>query len=74
MGTLLPIERLKVAWLRVKHGIPNGEAAQCQYGAAGDSMVPQCEVIVEPYCGYRDNGLVFCTDQHAAEDQETYIL
>lgn len=53
--------------------VPTGEAHECMYGdlygATGD-----CTVIVAPRSGWRQNGMVFCSDEHAARDQEEQIL
>jgi len=59
MGTL-PIDRVRLAWLRFFRGIPDGEAAPCKY----------CGVPVAAHMGVRDVGGVFCSDECGRLDFE----
>ncbi|WP_371053641.1 hypothetical protein [Rhodococcus gordoniae] len=55
---------------RVLGAVQPEEEAQCQYSRGSW----QCPVIVAPHEGYREGYSVFCSDEHAALDQEESAL
>lgn len=70
---ITPIERIKLAWLRLRHGIPAGQSAECTYGNTPGAW-ENCAITVAPYEGYRDGRMVFCSDEHAALDQSEQAM
>ena len=68
-----PIDHLKLAWHRLIHGAPAGDSAECGYGKTFGAEA-NCTVIVAPYEGYRHGYSVFCSNEHAAMDQQEQIF
>lgn len=53
--------------------VPADREAECMYGNL-PGATGNCRIVVPPHAGWRRNGMVFCSDEHAAVDQEEQIL
>lgn len=62
-------ELIRDSLLRFTRGVRTDQAHECQYGNTAGSQF-NCTKVVPPNEGYRQSGMVFCSDEHAALDQE----
>lgn len=54
------------------HMMNKNEATKCMYGSSSRS-IEKCQIIVPPDAGWRDIGLVYCSEEHAFLDQEDTV-
>ena len=58
---------------RLAGGVPDDQAHECMYGKT-TTATANCTRSVPPHQGWRKNGMVFCSDEHAASDQEDALI
>ena len=58
---------------RLAGGVLVDQAHECMYGKTATAE-SNCTRSVPPHGGWRRNGMVFCTAEHAAMDQEEALI
>lgn len=65
--------RIRQFWNWLFDIVPDDQPHECMYGkrlgAEGN-----CTIVVPPHQGWRDGALVFCSEEHAALDQEDQVF
>lgn len=46
---------------------------ECMYGKTAGAL-GDCTIVVPPLQGWRHNGMVFCSEEHARLDQEEQLF
>lgn len=59
--------------VRLAGGVPTDQAHECMYGKTSTAAA-NCTRSVPPHEGWRRNGLVFCSAEHALYDQEDALI
>jgi len=60
-------------FFRLIGGVPVDQAHECMYGKTATAAA-NCTRSVPPRAGWRRNGLVFCSAEHALHDQEDALF
>ena len=58
---------------RLARGVPDDQAHECMYGKTATATA-NCTRSVPPHEGWRSDGLVFCSAEHAVSDQEEALI
>ncbi|MFQ1003220.1 hypothetical protein [Modestobacter sp. SSW1-42] len=61
------------ALTRLAGWVPADEAHECMYGKTATAS-SNCTRWVPAHEGWRRNGMVFCSSEHAAADQEDALI
>jgi hypothetical protein len=59
--------------IRLAGGVLADQAHECMYGKTATAE-GNCTRSVRPHEGWRRNGMVFCSAEHAAMDQEEALI
>ena len=69
----MPTETVRRFLIRLAGGVPGDQVHECMYGKTATATA-NCIRSVPPHEGWRRNGMVFCTAEHAFSDQEDALI